>query len=316
LHYRLYYLDKKIDLRPDSEYTIGRDREAVVRIPGSTTSRKHARIIFRNNRFLIEDTNSTNGLFVNGKRTRSHILFDGDHISIGTCFLVYKEFGDARLKQEFERELTDTLLIEHQMAELLQDASDQRTYKRLLNLKRTINNAKTKLHALANRDRLTLLYNRRYLDEELEKELERAKRYRYMLSFLLIDIDHFKRVNDEHGHQKGDRVLAAVAAVIRNNTRVNDLVARYGGEEIAVVIPEMKSDKSIEIAEKIRYMIQTRSPEITGLNITVSIGVGFYTPGEKPEGLIIKADKALYEAKKRGRNRVVVYNKSTPSASA
>jgi diguanylate cyclase (GGDEF)-like protein len=313
VQYRLYYLDKKIELKYDKEYTIGRSREAMIRIPGSTISRKHARIIYRKRRFIIEDTKSTNGLYVNGKKTRSHILFDGDHINIGTCFLVYKEFIAHRPMQEFERELTDTLVIEHQMAELLQSAGNQKTYKQLLTLKRTINNAKTKLHALANRDRLTRLYNRRYLDEEFEKELERANRYGYLLSFLLIDIDHFKQVNDKHGHQKGDRVLAALASVIRGNTRVNDLVARYGGEEIAVVIPEMKSDQSIKIAEKIRHMIETRSPKLTGLKLTVSIGVGFYTMGEKPEQLIAKADKALYEAKKRGRNRVVIYNRPSIS---
>ncbi len=311
MRYCLYYLDTKINLKQDIEYIIGRDPQVVIRIPGQTTSRKHARIIFRNGRFLIEDTNSTNGIFVNGKKTLMHVLFDGDHINIGTCYLVYKEFGKAVFEEEFDRELTDTLLIEHQMAELLQSISDKKTHKQLLNLKRSINRAKTKLHALANRDRLTRLYNRRYLDEELAKELERAKRYNYILSFFLIDIDNFKQVNDIHGHQKGDQVLAAVASVIRENTRVNDLVARYGGEEIAVVVPEMKSDMSIRIAEKIRGMIESGMPKCVGLPVTVSIGVGFYSPGEKPEQLITKSDKALYEAKKRGKNRVVIYNHSS-----
>ncbi|MBN1798904.1 MAG: GGDEF domain-containing protein [Spirochaetales bacterium] len=307
----LYFLDMKIKLKHDVEYIIGRDTQALIRIPGQTISRKHARIISRNGRFLIEDTNSMNGLFVNGKKTLTHVLFDGDHITIGTCYLVYKEFGDATFEEEFDRELTDTLLIEHQMAELLQSVSDKKAHKQLLNLKRTVNKAKTKLHALANRDRLTRLYNRRYLDEELAKELERAKRYKYMLSFLLIDIDHFKQVNDVQGHQMSDRVLTSIASIIRKNTRVNDLVARYGGEEIAVVIPEMKSDMSIKIAEKIRCTIETDMPKCMGLSVTVSIGVGFYSPGEKAEQLITKADKSLYEAKKRGRNMVVIYNRSS-----
>jgi len=304
----VYYLDAKMNLDPEKIYTIGRDQENSICLPGQTTSRKHAKIFFQDGCFVIEDTESTNGTFVNSKRTKSEILHDGDHIGIGTCYLVYKEFDLDKLEDEFDRELTDTLLIEHQMAELLESVADRETHDQLLNLKRSINHAKEKLHSLANRDRLTRLYNRRYFDEELQKEMERARRYGYMLSLFMIDIDHFKLVNDEHGHLAGDKALASVAAIIRKHTRVNDLVARYGGEEIVVVIPEMKSDTSIMIAEKIRLMVEAETPKTAGMPLTVSIGIAFYIKDDKPEMLVGDADKALYEAKRRGRNRVLVYN--------
>lgn len=122
----------------------------------------------------------------------------------------------------------------------------------------------------------------------------------------MIDIDHFKNINDTYGHQKGDHVLTAVSSIITENMRINDLVARYGGEEIVVVIPEMESNNSPFIAEKIRNRIEIETIKRTGIQVTISIGGAFYKKNDNTENLIRKADKALYEAKKRGRNRVVI----------
>ncbi|MBN1524309.1 MAG: GGDEF domain-containing protein [Spirochaetales bacterium] len=296
-------------LDPDIVYTLGRSRDNLVLLPGQTVSRRHAEISWDKKHFVLRDLGSTNGMIVNGKQCFTHALFDGDHIEIGTLFLVYKEYDEKKSEEaDFDRELTDTLMIEHQIAELLESVSERQVHEKIIRLKKTINNAKTKMNQLANRDRLTRLYNRRFFDEELQKEIERAKRYGYILSLFMIDIDHFKQVNDGHGHQKGDQVLAAVSSIIRKHTRVNDLVARYGGEEIAVVIPEMKSDNSVQIAEKIRFMVERDSEAKAGIPVTVSIGVSFHAGNDSPDRLIKKADKALYEAKRRGRNRVIVYN--------
>jgi diguanylate cyclase (GGDEF)-like protein len=310
LCYRLYYLNHKKDLTPKGEYLLGRGAGNHIKLPGQTVSRRHARLYWEDGHFVIEDADSLNGLCVNGTRRERHVLYDGDHIVVGTCYLVYREFHpNDGAEVEVERELSDTLCIEHQMAELLQSISDKQVRSRLFALKRSVDRAREKLDRLANRDRLTRLYNRRYFDEEMEKEIERARRYGHDLSLLLLDLDHFKLINDTHGHRQGDQVLAAVSAIIMAHTRRNDLAARYGGEEIAVVIPQLKTKQAVAAAEKIRGLIEEETPERTGLTVTVSIGVALFAEGDTPAALVGKADKALYEAKRRGRNRVIVYAK-------
>jgi diguanylate cyclase (GGDEF)-like protein len=309
LKYSLYYLDNKIFLEPDKIYTIGRESDNIIQLPDQTASRKHAHILWQDGHFVIEDTNSTNGVFVNGEKCEKQILFDGDHITIGTFYLVYKEDNSDELdRTDMDYALTDTLVIEHQVAELLKSISDKKIQDKVINLKQSINKTKSKLDKLANRDRLTKLYNRRYFDEEIEKELERAVRYKYSLSLFMIDIDFFKKINDTYGHQKGDQVLAVVSSIISENTRLNDIVARYGGEEIVVLIPEMVSDNAMYLAEKIRSRVETETSKRIAILVTVSIGGAFYKTNDSSTNLIKKADDALYEAKKRGRNRVIINN--------
>ena len=308
LKYYLYYLDTKLNLEPESIYTIGRDKDNIIQLPGLTTSRKHARILWEDMHFLIEDTKSTNGIFINGQKCNRHVLFDGDHITIGTFFLVYKEYDAKGLNVDnFDYTLTDTLIIEHQIADLLKDISDKNIQEKLINLKMHFNRFKSKLDRLANRDRLTRLYNRRYFDEEFRKEIERSARYRYSIALLMIDIDNFKKINDTYGHQKGDQVLSVVASIISESLRLNDLVARYGGEEIVVLIPQAESAKLLQIAEKIRIRVENETIERLGLMVTVSIGCAYSSADAGGDSLIKVADEALYEAKDSGKNKVVCH---------
>ena len=163
-------------------------------------------------------------------------------------------------------------------------------------------------------DPLTGIYNRRYLERRLTDEIARANRYGMPLSVLLIDIDHFKRVNDIYGHQVGDLVLEGMAQLIATTLRTTDIVARYGGEEIMVIAPSTPVKTATELAERLRKVIENASFEvpieldcdISALGVTVSIGVACIGPRIKDmQDLIQSADKALYRAKSEGRNRVV-----------
>lgn len=165
------------------------------------------------------------------------------------------------------------------------------------------------LEKLSTTDALTGLANRRYLLEHFAAEYERAKRYRHHLSILLIDVDHFKKVNDTYGHICGDAVLKKMSSVMRKTIRSTDLIARYGGEEIVVLLQETDKQQALLIAEKIRHKVaaQTIVCEENPLVITVSIGVATY-PGidcSGPMQMLNVADQALYQAKDNGRNKVV-----------
>ncbi len=161
---------------------------------------------------------------------------------------------------------------------------------------------------ISNTDPLTGLHNRRHLMEMLDKEFQRARRKKWVLSLIMIDIDHFKHVNDTYGHQNGDLVLAEVAHHLLQELRSYDVAARYGGEEFIVVLPESSRDESLHVAEKIRLAIQriVFTDELRNLIVTVSLGVAIYpsTKVDCIDSLIRQADDALYRAKRNGRNRV------------
>jgi diguanylate cyclase (GGDEF)-like protein/PAS domain S-box-containing protein len=155
-------------------------------------------------------------------------------------------------------------------------------------------------------DALTGLYNRRFLDATLNAEFVRSERSLVPLSVLMMDIDHFKKFNDTHGHDQGDRVLQMVARVMREQVRSFDFPCRYGGEEYVAILPGMSSDAACQVAEAIR--IKVAETEVDGLHVQLSIGVATF-PGiaaAKSEALIEAADAALYRAKETGRNRVTV----------
>lgn len=166
-----------------------------------------------------------------------------------------------------------------------------------------------RLRAQAIRDPLTGLHNRRFLDEVLPREIQRARRESRPLGLLMLDIDHFKRFNDSHGHDAGDAVLRAVAREIESSLRESDFVCRYGGEEILVLLPDSDIEASVRIAEKIRGAIRTRDVSAIAAGaqgVTASIGVAsFPTHGIGGDSLIRAADNALYAAKRTGRDRVV-----------
>lgn len=156
-------------------------------------------------------------------------------------------------------------------------------------------------------DLLTKLYNHDYMQGILQKEVSLAARTGRKVSLVMIDIDHFKKFNDTYGHQAGDFVLANVAQVIKANTRQSDVVARYGGEEMAVVLPDTEQNVAHEVAERIRRSIETSVMifEQKDLHVTASMGVATYGPGTAdPKALVKAADRALYKSKHAGRNRV------------
>ncbi len=185
-------------------------------------------------------------------------------------------------------------------------------------LLRKINEAQRKLVELATIDDLTQLCNRRYFFERFNQEMERAKRYQRPLSCLILDIDHFKQVNDTYGHLSGDQVLIDIAQILRNNCRQSDLAGRYGGEELIILLPETDSPGAMIIAERIREMIeqhQTVDDRGEIIRVTVSMGVVSLTGPElekmdKNERIVQYADDALLRAKKDGRNRIEIYQTS------
>jgi two-component system cell cycle response regulator len=159
-------------------------------------------------------------------------------------------------------------------------------------------------------DPLTGLYNRRFMENQIGPLVENATNRGKFLSILALDVDYFKAVNDNHGHDVGDRVLQEVAARLRNSVRNVDLVCRVGGEEFLVILPETDAEIAMAIAERIRKSIATK-PFNAGarsgpLSITISIGIANIETGrDAPNDLLKRADQALYRAKREGRNRVI-----------
>lgn len=166
-------------------------------------------------------------------------------------------------------------------------------------------------------DALTGLWNRRYFDQRLHQEIDRAARYKHSLSLLLIDLDYLKRINDEQGHRGGDAALKAVGDSLHNTCRRSDLPVRFAGDEFAVLAPSTSAQEARRLAERIQEALQKVSAEQTrGLAapVTVSIGIADLLAETQPgaQGLIEAADRALYDAKAAGRNRVSIASRATP----
>lgn len=161
------------------------------------------------------------------------------------------------------------------------------------------------LERLATTDTLTGIRNRRAFDEQLALEVNRARRYGTPLALVLIDIDHFKRINDRYGHQIGDRVLVELAGVVGSRLRASEVFARWGGEEFIVLAPNTSADDAVHLAEEIRARVAAH--EFPGVGqVTVSLGVTEYAPDDTSDSLWKRADTALYRAKAGGRDRVEV----------
>jgi diguanylate cyclase (GGDEF)-like protein len=166
-------------------------------------------------------------------------------------------------------------------------------------------------------DHMTGIYNRRYLEERLLHESRRSQRYNLPFAFLLLDIDRFKSINDTYGHLIGDEVLKSLGQLLSNEVRSTDIVARYGGEEIAVLVFHTPIEEALNFAERLRQVIEMsvmvpadKINKRPAIMITVSIGLsGIYKEAIEPNVLIEQADQALYRAKKEGRNKVVAFNK-------
>ena len=175
--------------------------------------------------------------------------------------------------------------------------------KKIAEANRKLEEKSEELEMLSITDVLTGLYNRRYADSKLEKEIVRAERYNGKLSLIITDLDYFKKVNDSWGHQAGDRVLQAFATILNKNTRDSDLVSRWGGEEFLIICPETDLRGAATQAENLRKMFAQTSFENIGTK-TASFGVATYLPRESKNSLVQRADDALYRAKDNGRNRV------------
>ncbi|WP_457567589.1 GGDEF domain-containing protein [Desulfurobacterium sp.] len=156
------------------------------------------------------------------------------------------------------------------------------------------------------RDPLTRAYNRRAFMEFIKEEIARARRYRFPISLIMIDIDDFKNINDTYGHIKGDEVLKELAELIMCNIRQCDRLVRWGGEEFIVVCPHLTGDEAFKVAEKLRKLVA--SHDFGGVKITASFGVSEINPEESIEKAIKLADEALYEVKKSGKNGVAVFS--------
>jgi diguanylate cyclase (GGDEF)-like protein len=152
-------------------------------------------------------------------------------------------------------------------------------------------------------DKLTGIANRRGVEREIGHELLRLRRYQTPISFVLFDIDHFKAINDSHGHETGDEILRQVAHAIAGSIRDTDLVARWGGEEFLVILPETSQAGALVCAEKIRAKVQAVGDRV-GFPVTISGGVYQPSPGETMSEVVARADARLYDAKNSGRNRV------------
>jgi diguanylate cyclase (GGDEF)-like protein len=198
--------------------------------------------------------------------------------------------------------------------ESLETARDE-----LSNANEGLRAANRTLETLAITDGLTSLYNHRHFQETFEKELRLCEQAGRPLSLLLIDIDHFKQYNDRWGHQEGDAALRRVAAQIMKGIRSTDMAFRYGGEELAVLLPSCPKTQGAEVAEKLRQAIRanTQRQGRFGERLTVSVGVATYPEdGKVARGLVDMADAALYSAKSAGRDRVVVSGSDTKPAPA
>ncbi len=248
---------------------IGRGEKAEVRILDDGVSRFHARLRYdTGGRLYVSDLESRNGTFVNGRK-----IDDDTRLEAGDKIQVGR---------------TTVLRFEYQ------DALDESFHENLL--------------SSALRCSLTHLFNKRYFMDRLDAELKFARRHQTAVSLLMLDLDHFKRVNDTHGHLAGDAVLVNLAAVLTRAVRNEDVVARFGGEEFAVILRAISLEPAMQLAERLRKTVETVPTPFHDkpLSATVSIGVASYptTEFESVDEFVEAADKALYRAKHDGRNRV------------
>jgi len=308
----IYYLESldnsfSLTLEPQFSLKIGRHPDCEILLTDPSVSRFHGELFYQDEGFRLRDLKSTNGTFVNGNRIQECHLNSQDQIRFGKRELIFK-VKEREGSQESTLTPEDTHILEGKIQDLIEEINDPGAIEKLQEIRRVFEKRKKDLLDIAYRDGLTTLFNRRYFDKTLKEETNRALRYGRELSVIMADIDHFKRFNDTYGHQKGDSVLRTVGAIFRDYSRTSDHVCRYGGEELVIILPETNPAEAAQSAEKLRVHLERLSQELEGVTITASFGVGSLDKGIKsPEDIVNRADAALYNAKKAGRNQVKTY---------
>jgi two-component system, cell cycle response regulator len=258
------------------ETVLGRSDDVDLRLMDEGISRRHATVRLDGERAILTDLGSANGTFCNGARiSDARVLSDGDKISMGGATILKFTYQDA-LDEQLARQLYESAVY----------------------------------------DGLTGLYNRRAFDERLRAELAFANRHAKPLALLIADIDHFKRINDEHGHPFGDQVLREIARRLAATTREEDVLARFGGEEFIILCRETDGNEATALADRMRSVVaaELRLDGGPPIRVTISIGLALSSGADAVDeaNLIKAADAALYEAKRRGRDRGVVFVHGSP----
>ncbi len=246
--------------------TIGRGRDNDIVLASDCVSRNHARLERRSQALHVIDLTSTNGTFVNDEPQR---------------------VTDHQLRRGDQLAIGDTIF------KFLSGSDVEAQYHEIV-------------FRMAITDGLTNVCNRKQLDTLLSEEVPRALRYNRELSLLMLDIDHFKSINDTYGHLTGDSVLRALAAIMQKRLRPNDKLGRYGGEEFCAILPETPLASAVRIGDELRALVAEHRfmAESQEIRVTVSIGAAALASGMVPTDLCRRADEMLYRAKHAGRNRI------------
>ncbi len=255
-------------LEPDTDITLGRSPEAGLQVVDTGISRTHIRMRFDGVSVFVEDLNSANGTFINGDKLTNKIeIKNGDQVSIGVS-TVLKFSLNNQLDAEYKDYIDDQL----------------------------------------SKDILTKAYNRKAFAHFLNSAYISAKRDFSSLCLFMIDVDNFKTINDTYGHQIGDKILKHIADKLIQTVRSADIVCRYGGDEFAIVCPNISSLSGLQLAEQVRNNVETMNFSVGDkkINTTLSIGVSNYPDNEIKcvSQFIAYADKAMYKAKRKGRNQI------------